>query len=340
MSDSPFHGEPQTPAATTHNLTVDADEAGQRLDRWLAGRLPEMSRSRLKQLIESGNLKSGGSVMRQPSRKVQEDETFSLTVPPTAAAEPEAQAIPLAVIYEDDDVIVVDKPAGLVVHPAPGNPDRTLVNALIAHCGSSLRGIGGVARPGIVHRLDKDTSGLMVAAKTETAQASLSQQFAERSITRSYHALVWGTPLPPSGRIEGNIGRSPRNRKKMAVLARGGKPAATAYQVLARYQDGRIARVECRLETGRTHQIRVHLTAKGHPLLGDPLYGRNTSARLRYLPEALGRKIAALEGQMLHARSLGFDHPKRGEPLRFQSPYPADFSALLDSLAGKLIKYD
>ncbi len=335
MSDSPFHDEPQT-----HRLTVEPPEAGERLDRWLAGRLPEMSRSRLKQLIEGGNLESQGAVMRQPSRKVQAGERFTLAVPPAVAAEPAAQDIPLRVIYEDDEVIVVDKPAGLVVHPAPGNPDRTLVNALIAHCGESLRGIGGVARPGIVHRLDKDTSGLMVAAKTEGAQASLSAQFAERSIERSYHALVWGTPMPPQGRIEGNIGRSPRNRKKMAVVQRGGKTAATAYRVLARFLEGAIALVECRLETGRTHQIRVHLTAKGHPIVGDPLYGRATASRLNTLSAGLAAAISALPGQMLHARSLGFRHPKSGETLTFESPYPPNLKALLDKLGGQEIKYD
>ena len=336
MSDNPFGAEPQI-----HRFTVAPDRAGERLDRWLAGCLPSMSRSRLKQLIEGGNLESAGSVLRQPSRKVLAGERFVLAIPPTAAAEPEAQALPLAVVYEDAEVIVVDKPAGLVVHPAPGNPDRTLVNALLAHCGESLRGIGGVARPGIVHRLDKDTSGLMVVAKTERAQATLSAQFADRSIARSYHALVWGTPQPLSGRIEGNIGRSPKNRKKMAIVQRGGKPAATGYKVLASYRDSRIALVECRLETGRTHQIRVHLTAKGHPLLGDPFYGRGgTAARLKPLPGSLASEINALEGQMLHARVLGFRHPISEEPLTFESPYPPVFKGLLDNLGGQKIKYD
>lgn len=336
MSDSPFRTEPQI-----HRFTVEPEDAGERLDRWLAGRLPDMSRTRLKQLIEGGNLESAGAASCQPSRKVLPGEHFVLAVPPVEAPEPEAQHLPLSVIYEDAELIVVDKPAGLVVHPAPGNPDRTLVNALIAHCGDSLRGIGGVARPGIVHRLDKDTSGLMVAAKTERAQAALTTQFAERSVTRSYHALVWGTPQPPNGRIEGNIGRSPKNRKKMAVLQRGGKPAATRYQVVRSYQGRRIALLECRLETGRTHQIRVHLTAKGHPLLGDPLYGRGgTAARLKALPGHVASQINALEGQMLHARSLGFRHPISEEPLTFESQYPPVFIALLDSLAGEKIKYD
>ncbi len=329
MSDSLFRAEPQM-----HRFAVAPEDAGERLDRWLAGCLPDMSRSRLKQLIEDGNLESEGTVLRQPSRKVLAGEQFVLSIPPTKAAEPEAQPLPLSVIYEDAEVIVIDKPAGLVVHPAPGNPDRTLVNALIAHCGDSLRGIGGVARPGIVHRLDKDTSGLMVAAKTDVAQAALTEQFAERSILRSYHALVWGTPQPPSGRIEGNIGRSPKNRKKMTVLQRGGKLAATGYKVLGRFQEGRVSLVECQLETGRTHQIRVHLTAKGHPLLGDPLYGRGgTAARLKPLPGPLATEIAALEGQMLHARTLGFRHPISEETLTFESPYTPIFKALLDKLS-------
>lgn len=330
MSDSPFRTEPQI-----HRFTVQPEDAGERLDRWLAGRLPSMSRSRLKQLIEGGNLESAGAALCQPSRKVLPGERFVLAIPPVEAPEPEAQHLPLSVIYEDAELIVVDKPAGLVVHPAPGNPDRTLVNALIAHCGDSLRGIGSVARPGIVHRLDKDTSGLMVAAKTERAQVALTTQFAERSVTRSYHALVWGTPQPPNGRIEGNIGRSPKNRKKMAVLQRGGKPAATRYQVVKSYQGGRIALLECRLETGRTHQIRVHLTAKGHPLLGDPLYGRGgTAARLKALSGKVANRINTLEGQMLHARSLGFRHPISEEPLTFDSQYPSVFAGLLDSLEG------
>ena len=330
MSHAAFRTEPQI-----HRFTVQPEDAGERLDRWLAGRLPSMSRSRLKQLIEGGNLESGGATLCQPSRKVLPGERFVLAIPPVEAPEPEAQHLPLSVIYEDAELIVIDKPAGLVVHPAPGNPDRTLVNALIAHCGDSLRGIGGVARPGIVHRLDKDTSGLMVAAKTERAQIALTTQFAERSVTRSYHALVWGTPQPTNGRIEGNIGRSPKNRKKMAVLQRAGKPAATRYQVVRSYQGGRIALLECRLETGRTHQIRVHLTAKGHPLLGDPLYGRGgTAARRKALSGKVANRINTLEGQMLHARSLGFRHPISEEPLTFDSQYPSVFAGLLDSLEG------
>ena len=233
---------------------------------------------------------------------------------------------------EDSAVIVVDKPAGMVVHPAAGNPDGTLVNALIAHCGPSLTGIGGEARPGIVHRLDKGTSGLIVAAKTAAAHESLTRQFAERSISRLYEALVWSRPRPPEGEIAGNIGRSPRNRKKMAVLKRGGREALTRYRTLASYAEGLVSRVECRLMTGRTHQIRVHLTEFGNPLLCDPLYGRKAPAALARLPEAAREAIAGLERQALHAKTLGFLHPESGERVEFSSGLPPELSRVIDNL--------
>jgi 23S rRNA pseudouridine1911/1915/1917 synthase len=243
------------------------------------------------------------------------------------------EAIPLEVVYEDDALIVVDKPAGMVVHPAPGNETGTLVNALIHHCADGLQGIGGERRPGIVHRLDKDTSGLMVAAKTEAAHHALVQQFAERTIERSYRALCWGVPDPVSGRIEGDIGRAPQNRKKMAVVARGGRPAATQYRVLRALARGGVAELACKLETGRTHQVRVHLAEAGHALLGDPTYGRPRHRVLRELPEAAQQAVRGLGRQALHAEKLGFAHPENGRWCSFERPVPADLQAVIDALA-------
>jgi 23S rRNA pseudouridine1911/1915/1917 synthase len=242
----------------------------------------------------------------------------------------------LDILYEDAELIVIDKPPGLVVHPAPGNPDRTLVNALLAHCGEALTGIGGERRPGIVHRLDKDTSGVMVAAKTQAAHAGLVASFVARDIERAYLAVVWGVPAPRSGEIAGNIGRSPRNRKKMAVLERGGRPARTRYRTIETLAEtlaeAQVSLVECRLLSGRTHQIRVHMAAAGHPLLGDPLYGRAGASRARRLPEAAQAALAALGRQALHARTLGFRHPVTGEALRFESEIPLDIKRLIDTL--------
>ncbi|MAO55390.1 MAG: RNA pseudouridine synthase, partial [Rhodospirillaceae bacterium] len=237
-------------------------------------------------------------------------------------AEPEGQDIPLDVVYEDDDLIVIDKPAGLVVHPAAGNADGTLVNALLAHCKGSLSGIGGVERPGIVHRLDKDTSGLMVAAKTDAAHRGLAKQFEDHSIDRAYLAVVWGVPRPTEGEVEGNIGRDPKNRKKMAVVGEGrGKYAKTYYKVVERL-GMRASLVECRLATGRTHQIRVHMASLGHPVVGDPLYagrhGRQTGPS-GALPEDVKKTLSDGKGQALHAYILGFNHPVTGERLQFES---------------------
>lgn len=319
-------------ATERHSIEAAAEDEGQRLDAFLAARLPALSRSRIKALIEAGQLQSAGEALTAPSRKVKPGEIFELAVPPAEAPRLEGQAIPLAVVYEDDHLIVVDKPAGMVVHPAAGNPDRTLVNALIAHCGPGLTGIGGEARPGIVHRLDKGTSGLIVAAKTAATHARLTAQFSERSISRLYEALVWGLPKPPAGEIRGNIGRSPRNRKKMAVLRRGGREAATAYRTQKVYAGGLVSRVECRLMTGRTHQIRVHMTHLGTPLLGDPSYGRKAPAALARLPDAAQAAIAALDRQALHAKTLGFRHPATGKEMFFESPFPPDLSRLIDNL--------
>ncbi len=331
-------GSGQGAAAARHEVTAGPEAAGGRLDRLLADALPQLSRSRLKALIEDGRVSSAGHAVTSPAAKVKAGQTFAIIVPETRPVALEGQAIPLEILYEDADLIVLNKPAGLVVHPAAGNPDRTLVNALIAHCGPDLtgigKGVGGEARPGIVHRLDKDTSGLMVAAKSEAAHRGLVERFAARDIERAYWALVWGRPAPAEGTIEGNIGRSPRNRKKMAVLRHGGRPAETAYRVLKSFQNGRVSLVECRLKTGRTHQIRVHLAEIGHPLLGDPLYGRGGTAarRARLLPAGAQAALAALGRQALHAKTLGFQHPVGGDVLQFQSELPPDISALISSL--------
>jgi 23S rRNA pseudouridine1911/1915/1917 synthase len=312
----------------TAEICADVAEAGQRLDRMLALRLPALSRMRLKRLIEAGHVLCGGAALRDPSRRVRPGQNFVVMLPEAEAATPAAQPIALDIRYEDAHLIVIDKPAGLVVHPAPGNPDGTLVNALIAHCGSGLLGIGGVRRPGIVHRLDKDTSGLIVVAKDDAAHRALSRDFAARRIDRAYAAFVWGVPQPGAGEIVGNIGRSPSNRKKMAVLgAEKGKPAMTRYRVEHRF--GAVAAlVECRLATGRTHQIRVHLAHRGHPLIGDNVYG-SRAGRIR---AGGGGRIAGFARQALHARRLAFDHPAGAGRLEFDSPLPPDLHALFTDL--------
>lgn len=312
--------------------TVEAEEAGTRLDRWLAGRLPELSRTRIKALIEDGRVSQDGTTISDASLRVKPGQCFVVEVPPDAPAEPEAQDIALNVVYEDEDLIVIDKPAGMVVHPAPGNPDETLVNALLAHCGESLAGIGGVRRPGIVHRIDKDTSGLLVAAKTDAAHRGLAAQFAEHTLERAYWALVWGTPTPRQGEIEGNIGRNPNDRKKMAVVKGGGKPALTRYRVLKSFAGGAVSLVECRLATGRTHQIRVHMTNQGHPLIGDPVYGRIRSSKRAVLPPEAREALGAFPRQALHAYLLGFSHPTKGYDVRLESRMPPDINALIQIL--------
>ncbi len=317
---------PQQPSEI-FTIVADSSARGARVDRFLADSLPDLTRARVQKLIASGHVMVGAATLAEPSQRVKPGETFTVSVPPAAEPEPSAQAIPLVVVHEDDAVIVIDKPAGLVVHPAAGNPDRTLVNALIAHCGDSLSGIGGVRRPGIVHRLDKDTSGLMVAAKTDAAHQHLAAQFAAHSLERAYQALVWGVPRPAQGEIAGAIGRHPRQRKKMAVVARGGKAALTRYRVVRRFGD-LASLVECRLATGRTHQIRVHLSHSGWPLVGDPVYGRSR----RGLPTVLNAGIKQLGRQALHAFILGFEHPTTGRRLKFQSQLPNDINDLVQIL--------
>jgi 23S rRNA pseudouridine1911/1915/1917 synthase len=319
------------PAAPTHRLTVAADDAGQRLDRWLAARIPDLSRSRLQQLIRETCVRLDGAVCRDVAASLKAGQQIDVAVPAPRATALDAQAIALDVVFEDAAVIVVNKPAGLVVHPAAGNPDRTLVNALLAHCGESLRGIGGELRPGIVHRIDKDTSGLLVAAKTEQAHAALAEQFAAHTIERVYDAIVWGVPAPKAGKIAGQIARSPTDRKKMAVTTRGGKYAETHYRVVETL-GGAAAWVQCRLKTGRTHQIRVHMAGIGHPLIGDPVYGRNENRHLKRLSETARAAVKQFHRQALHARTLGFAHPASGKPVSFERAPPADFAALLSAL--------
>lgn len=316
---------------------MSSGQAGIRLDRFLAAALPDVSRSRLKALIEAGAVRCGGTTIGDASTGVKPGQAYEVLIPPPEPASPVGQDIPLAVVYEDKDLIVIDKPAGLVVHPAAGNPDGTLVNALIAHCGASLSGVGGVARPGIVHRLDKDTSGLLIAAKNERAMRSLAKQFAAHAIERAYHAVVWGAPRLGDGVVEGDIGRNPFDRKRMAVLRGRGKPARTHYRVLERFGDPArplASLIECRLETGRTHQIRVHLTHLGHPLIGDPTYGRgHRPPRAKTENEAKAYGAAAdFTRQALHAWLLGFHHPSLQKTLRFESKWPADFAELVSAL--------
>jgi 23S rRNA pseudouridine1911/1915/1917 synthase len=312
--------------ATLHAVTLSGDMAGWRFDRALASALPTLSRERLKALIAAGEVLVAGKAMRDPSKKVSGGEAVEVAVPAPAPAEAQAQDIPLAILFEDEHLLVVDKPAGLVVHPAAGNLDGTLVNALLHHCAGRLSGIGGVARPGIVHRIDKDTSGLLVVAKTDRAHEGLAKQFAAHSVERAYAAVVAGRPLPPAGRIEGALARSTANRQKMAIVSDGrGKRAVTHFRTVQPLLDA--ALVECRLETGRTHQVRVHMTSIGHPLLGDPVYGRTRPTHREALQQ-LG-----FARQALHARTLGFFHPATKEKLTFESPIPPDIQELISWLS-------
>ncbi|PLK27890.1 RluA family pseudouridine synthase [Novosphingobium sp. TH158] len=307
-----------------HILSGVIATGGERLDKALST-ASGLSRERVKALLGEGRVELAGKVASQASLKVAEGTAFAIRVPEAAPAEAQAQDIPLSIVYEDDHLIVVDKPAGLVVHPAAGNLDGTLVNALLHHCRGQLSGIGGVARPGIVHRIDKDTSGLLVVAKTDKAHEGLARQFADHSIERAYLAIVGGHPMPPAGTVRGAIARSSTNRKKMALVEDGrGKHAVTHYRTLERLTHS--ALVECRLETGRTHQVRVHMASIGHGLLGDPTYGR-TPGPLRGLLNRIG-----FHRQALHAAVLGFIHPVTGESLRFSATLPADLETLLVDL--------
>jgi 23S rRNA pseudouridine1911/1915/1917 synthase len=318
-------------AGARRSVVAEGQAAGQRVDRFLADAIGTVSRSRVKALIEAGRASRDGTVLREPAEPVRAGAEYALDLPMPVAATPLPQAIPFPILYEDADLIVLDKPAGLVVHPAPGNADGTLVNALLAHCGDQLPGIGGERRPGIVHRLDKDTTGVMVVAKTETALATLSAAFAARDLDRAYLALVWGLPAPAVGAFDGAIGRDPRERKRMAVVAGGGKAALTRYAVDRAWGIG-ASLLTCRLATGRTHQIRVHLSHAGHPVVGDPLYLRRIPATARAVPAPARQALLDFPRQALHARLLGFAHPRTGAQLRFETPPPADLLALVAAL--------
>jgi len=311
-------------------LIVEEETLPQRLDKYLAATLTDLSRSRIKALHEAGHVTVEGQNVSL-SQKIKPGQTISVCIPPLEEATPTPQNIPLDIVFEDEHIIVINKPAGMVVHPAPGHSGDTLVNALLGHCQDSLSGIGGVKRPGIVHRLDKGTSGLMVVAKSDKAHQHLTAQFAQRTLKRSYLALVWGLPKPHEGTIEGNIGRSKRNRQKMALLRTGGKEAITHYEVIDCF--GTLASlVQCRLETGRTHQIRVHMTESGYSLIGDPQYGRNP----RKLSEKMLKDIKAMTEDntrpALHAFKLKLIHPVTEQRLSFEVALPDDLSQLRDYL--------
>jgi 23S rRNA pseudouridine1911/1915/1917 synthase len=309
----------------TIDVRLEPAHAGWRLDRALAAAVPTLSRERLKALIRSGAVEAGGKAVRDPAAKVRGEETLRVAVPQPRPAHNEPQDIPLSIVFEDEHLLVVDKPAGLVVHPAAGNFDGTLVNALLHHCSGKLSGIGGVARPGIVHRIDKDTSGLLVVAKSDVAHEGLARQFAAHSIDRRYLAIVSGTPNLPAGTIDAPLARSATNRKKIAIVEGSrGKRAVTHWKRLEVLNDA--ALVECRLETGRTHQVRVHMASLGHPLLGDPVYGRSGKIHAKLL------KDLDFHRQALHAAELGFTHPVTKRRLSFSSPMPADMQELRRAL--------
>nr|WP_276081479.1 RluA family pseudouridine synthase [Methylobacterium sp. GC_Met_2] len=310
-------------------------EGGIRLDRALVALFADLSRARLQDLIREGRVSRDGALMRDPAAKVAAGTRIVLTLPPPIPAEPAAEETDLPIVFEDDDLIVIDKPAGLVVHPAPGHESGTLVNALIAHCGASLSGIGGVRRPGIVHRLDKDTSGLIVVAKNDAAHQGLTAQFADHGRTgpleRAYAAIVWGLPQPRTGTISANLARSRFHREKIAVVSdTSGRHAITHYSVTETYPDASL--VQCRLETGRTHQIRVHMAHRGHPLLGDPVYGGGFRTKASRLSPDARAALTELGRQALHAALLGFSHPRTGVTLRFESPLPPELTALVTQL--------
>ena len=336
---------------------VDEAGAGIRLDRFLASRIETLSRARLQELIRAGRITANGRPVTDPSVKVRAGQSFEVEVPPVEPYTLAGEPIALTVVYEDDSLIVIDKPAGLVVHPGAGNLNGTLVNALIAHCGKSLSGIGGVARPGIVHRLDKNTSGLMVAAKTDAAHRGLAKQFADHGRTgdlrRQYIALAWGEPQPRAGRIETRIARHSTSRTKMAVVAAGGRIAITNYETLKTYRlppsspkgprsnMAALSVVRCSLETGRTHQVRVHMAHIGTPIAGDSVYGAGFASKTQALPQEAAEALNRLGRQALHAATLWFRHPVTGKLLKFESSLPQDLANLcetFETLVTKLSK--
>lgn len=318
----------------TRTITISEEDHASRLDKVLAAHLPDLSRARVQALLEQGCVTRDGAVFEQASWKTRLGETYAITVPPPLDATPQAQDIALNVVYEDDDLLVINKSPDMVVHPGAGNHDGTLVNALLAHCGDTLSGIGGVKRPGIVHRLDKETSGLMVVAKNDAAHQGLSAQLSDRTLRRVYHALVWGVPSPASGRIETQIGRHPTQRVKMAVLEHGGREAITDYRTLGVF--GVVASlVECRLQTGRTHQIRVHMAHQQSWLIGDPVYSRPSQGKFLKLHKVPEKAALAMQGfarQALHAAQLEFIHPISHNKISLTAPLPDDMAQLMAAL--------
>ena len=318
-------------------MLVEPADAGRRLDAGLARAVPVFSRNRIKDLILGGAVSINGQAVTEPKYKLREGEEVTLTAPEPVEAEPTPENIPLDILYEDDDLIVINKPVGMVVHPAPGNLTGTLVNALLYHCGDSLKGIGGVKRPGIVHRLDKDTSGVMVAAKTEQAHNHLAAQFADHGrsgpLHRAYIAFCWGRTQQAAGTVEAPLGRDQNNRLKQAVR-KDGREAITHYHVEQRFGDEGwdITRIRCELETGRTHQIRVHMAHIGHPLVADPLYAPGFATKANRLPDAAKAVVEALGRQALHAAELGFEHPTTGDEMFFEAPLPPDLAALVEAI--------
>lgn len=333
----------QEPAAEAGTMTFEVAEgnASDRLDRWLAAQIPALSRGRIQSLIKDGHVTRGGRTIVEPNIRVKQAETYVVVVPEAAPASIAPEVMALNVVFEDQSVIVIDKPAGLVVHPAAGHATGTLVNALIAHCGDTLSGIGGIKRPGIVHRLDKDTSGLLVVAKTDAAHQSLSDQFKSHGedgrLHRAYLALVWGVPVRPKGVIDAALARSTANRTKISVSRHeSARHAVTHYEVLETFTGPKpaatVSLLRLVLETGRTHQIRVHLAHIGHPVLGDPVYGTGFKTRESALAEAARPLVERLKRQALHAEELGFEHPKSGKPKLFKSPLPVDMERIISAL--------
>jgi 23S rRNA pseudouridine1911/1915/1917 synthase len=323
-------------------LDAEPEAAGTRLDQWLAASLgPDFSRNRVQTLIRQGAVRIGGKVVSEAKRKIAGGDRVSVELPEPEPAAPQGEEIPLDILHEDADLIVINKPAGLVVHPGAGNWTGTLVNALIHHCGDSLSGIGGVRRPGIVHRLDKETSGVIVVAKTDTAHRALSEAFADHGATgdldRAYVALVWGIPARTAGTVDAPLGRA-ADRVRRAVVPENrddARHAVTRYAILERFGEGRAdvaqaSLVECRLETGRTHQIRVHMAHIGHPVIGDPDYGQAFRTKANRLPEPLGNRVRTFPRQALHARLLAFRHPRTHMMMRFEAPVPGDMAQLID----------
>ena len=330
------HADYHEEATDILRVTMAEEQIGMRLDKAIAGLFPDYSRTRLQGLIDNGECLVNNQICKTPSRKMDMNDVVILSLPPLVDADPQPENIPLDIMYEDDDLLVINKPVGMVVHPAVGNHTGTLVNALLYHCGDTLSGINGVKRPGIVHRLDKDTSGLMMVAKNDFAHHSLSEQLQDRSLSRVYLALVLGVPFPPKGRVETMIGRHQSNRLKMAVHSNAGRDAATNYATVETYRDA-LSLVECHLETGRTHQIRVHMEHIGHPLIGDALYGAQTTKITAKLKKAdfedeVKEQILSFPHQALHAKEIMFIHPRTEEEMHFESNLPDDMAALIDAI--------